>query len=242
MARCQRGRIGGRTLGLDADDLDVPAERGVRGGGDPGKQAAAPGGDDDGAGVRHLRGHLQGHRRLPGDDVLVVEGVDHHLAGALGLGPGLGKGLIHRAAVDAHLGAIATGRSELGQSRTLGHVNGCGDAQHPGGECHPLGMVAGTGREYTGSLLVVIESAHPGVGTPDLERTAGLQVLALEPYLSPGELADRAAVLHRGLLHHTAQRGSRLADGLDRHAHVRLARTRWISGGISRRGSLPPFK
>ena len=111
------------ALGLHGDDPDV-GTAGLDRGRDPAEQPPAPGADDDGGDVRALVEDLQADRALAGDHVGVLERVDEHRAGALGvLGGGherLGQGLPD----ELDLRAVGPGGRHLRQRRGLRHEHG----------------------------------------------------------------------------------------------------------------------
>ena len=186
----------GGPLGLHGDHPDVRTA-GLDRGRDPRDQAPAPGADDDRGDVRALVEDLQADRALPGDDVGVLEGVDEHRSGPLGvLGGGherLGEGL----PAEPDLGAVGAGGRDLGQRRGLGHEDGGRSAQQPRGQRHALRVVAGAGGDDPAGPLGVGQPRDARVGAADLERAGALQVLALEPHRAADPLGQRAGVLQR---------------------------------------------
>ena len=193
-------RVGERrgALGLDGDDPDV-GTAGLDRGRDPGEQSPAAGADDHGGDVRALLEDLQTDRALPGDDVGVLERVDEHRAGALGVLRGgherLGQGLPD----ELDLRAVGAGRRHLRQRRGLRHEHRGRGAEQPGGERDALRVVAGAGGDHAAGPLGVGQPRDARVGAADLERAGALQVLALEPDRAADAVGQPARVPQRGV-------------------------------------------
>ena len=189
----QRARVRCDRLGLHAHDLYlrvVPLDCHR----DAGHQATAAGGHHHRAHRRALLDDLQAEGALPGHDVRVVVRVDEHRAGPLGEGQGLGDGVLHAAAVQDDLRPVTPGGLYLGQRRASGHEHGGGAAEPPGGERHPLRVVARAGRHDAAGPFGLREAGDPVVGPADLERPRPLQVLALEEHRPGHGLGQHAGV------------------------------------------------
>ena len=204
----QRGRVGRHGLGLDADHADRRVEVLDRHR-DAGGEAAAAHGDDDRADLGALLDDLEADRPLAGHDVRVVEGVDEDGAGPLRVGESLGHGVLHAAAGQHDLCAVAAGGLDLRQRGALGHDHGGRAAEQAGRERDALGMVAGAGRDDAAGPFGVGQPGDPEVGAADLERPGPLQVLALQVHRPGDRLGQHPGVQHWSLRDHVAEQLAR---------------------------------
>ena len=204
------------TFGLHTDDADVGFD-GARRRGDPGDQAAAADGDDEGVDLRLLRQHLEADRALAGDDRRVVEGM-HQRVAALGDELHAGDaGVFESVALEHDLGAEAARVLHLYRRGEARHDDGRGDAHAFSVIGDGLRMVAGRDREDALGSLLERELRHLVERAAFLERGGELQVLDLEIDLAAADRRERARVKARrvGDLAANALLGG--ADVGDRH-------------------------
>jgi hypothetical protein len=135
----------------------------------------------------------------------VVERVDEHGPGALGELGGRGDAAVDVLADEVHPGAVAARGADLRDRGLFGHEHRGLDAEHLGGQRHPLGVVARARGHHSAGALLVVEPGDAGVGATDLERSGALQVLALQPHRPAAQLAQRTRTGHRGGRHDPSQ-------------------------------------
>ncbi|OIQ95642.1 hypothetical protein GALL_224180 [mine drainage metagenome] len=142
--------------------------------------------------------------------------MDQDRPGAGALGPRSEQGLVDARPDQAHLGAVAAGRSDLGQRGVGRHVDHRGDPELARSESDALRVVAGACGHDPARLLVGRQPGHPHVRAPDLERAGALEVLALEPDVTTGELRERTAPLDRSPVGDPGEQLGRSAEVGDR--------------------------
>ena len=86
---------------------------------------------------------LRRRRPLPGDDIGVIVGRNDGGAALPGQPTRNVLTVLAVAIVSHHLAAVAEGRLHFRRRRIFGHDDGRLNAEHPGGQRHRLGMVAG---------------------------------------------------------------------------------------------------
>jgi len=90
----------------------------------------------------------------------------------------LARGLRRRAAVQDAAGAFDVG--ELGRDGAFGHHDVRGNPACPRGQRQRCAVIAGRVRHHATLRFFFVERPHRIAGTAKLERTAHLQVFALE--------------------------------------------------------------
>ena len=186
-------RVPGRreALGLDADDVQVGADRlGRRR--HAGDQAAAADRDDQGVDRRLLRQHLERDRALAGDDGEVVERMDDGEAALLGELQAGDARVVEGVAVEHDLGAEAARVLDLHARGEARHDDRRRDAQPLGVVRDRLGVVAGRDGEHALGALGGGELGHLVERAALLERGGELQVLELEEDLAAADLRQRS--------------------------------------------------
>ena len=144
----------GGTLGLYAVHLDLRAQ-GLDGKGNTGNQSAAAHRHHHSIHIRQLVKDLQADGTLPGDDLLVIVGVDKgHVVLLLQL-HGLVVGFVVGAGHKADLRAQIFGVFHLHQGCAVRHTDDAADAAPGSGQRHALRMVARrAGNHALGALLL----------------------------------------------------------------------------------------
>ena len=187
----------GEALGLNADDFDIGLD-GLGRHGNAGDQPAAAHRHYNAVKVRAVGQHLQGHGALAGDHVGVVEGVDE---GKIFLGRQFFRidgGIIELIAVEHHFGAEFLGLLDLHEGRGRGHDDGGRHAELLRMISDALGVVAGGGRDHPLGALFRRQAEELVQGAALLEGGGKLQVLELDPNLSPGHLRQRQRLVEGG--------------------------------------------
>ena len=199
----------GGTLGLYAVHLDLRAQ-GLDGKGDAGNQSAAAHRHHHSVHIRQLVENFQTNRALPGDDLLVIVGVNKgHVVLLLQL-HGLVVGFVVGAGHKADLRAQIFGVLHLHQGRAVRHTDDAADAAPGSRQRHALRMVARrAGNDALGALLLR-KLADFIVSAPHLKAASGLQVLGLEVQLAVlGQLGGFDEV---GLSRHVLQHKGGVVD------------------------------
>ena len=188
----------GSSLLGDADDLDIRqshlhTERYT------GDESAAGEGDKDRIHLGQILHDLQGHRGLPADDLLVIEGRDHGDA----LFPfhfiAVDTCIILRVPVLQNLGSPACDVLYFYLRNMAGHTDDRRNAQLAGDIGDGSAVVSGGEGGDTG-LPGFFRETEDLVGCPpDLESTNLLKVLQLEINVGPGHLAESMGVHQWGL-------------------------------------------
>ena len=124
--------------------------------------------------------HLKADRSLPGDDKLVVKGVDVCVAVFLLQLTRMCDRLVKRRAVKHDLAAEILGRDDLGERGKFGQDDRRFDVEQRGGEGNALRVIAGRGRDDAAFFLFVGEPRDLVIGTANLERAALLQAFGLK--------------------------------------------------------------
>jgi hypothetical protein len=170
--------VGGGVGGLHPDDPQIGsfAAQQRHTGGEPSPAQR----HQDRPDVRALLEHLEAERPLPGDDVLVVERVDQHRAGACGELPRGHQRLRDARSVELDVGAVPLRRGDLGQGGAHRHEDGRLDPQQRRRQGDALRVVAGARRHHAAGPFLVAEPSDADVGPSDLERSGALEVLRLE--------------------------------------------------------------
>ena len=114
----QRRRIGRGVRGLDAHQSHI-GQRLTQTEADPSQQPTTAGAHRDGADLRVLFGDLEANRRLAGNDIRVVEGMDQHSAGPLAVGSGSHQRIINGVTGEFDLGPVRQRCFDLWQRRPL---------------------------------------------------------------------------------------------------------------------------
>jgi hypothetical protein len=204
--------------GLDADDLD-PGLEGLGRHGVAADEAAAAHRRDQHLEIRARRQHLERNGALPGDDAIVVVGMNEGkpLLGRelVGKGAGLGQSL----AVEDDVGAEMLGMADFDEGGALGHHDGGRNVQAPGVVGHSLGMVPGRHGDDAAPPLLVRQALQLVKGAAVLERAGELQVLELDPELGAGDLGERVGAEERGRHDSALDRLGRCLHVFDGHAH-----------------------
>jgi hypothetical protein len=133
----------------------------------------------------------------PGHHVEIVVGRHVGLALHRGLGARLELGIDRRAVDDDELGAERAHRIDLGRGRRGGDVDRDRHAGQRAGARHALPVVAGRSGDDAGAARALAERAQLVGRAAHLERTGGLQVLALEQHLAAERGAQDRAALER---------------------------------------------
>ncbi len=152
----------------------------------PAGEAAAAAGDDHhrrrGA---ELLPDLDSDAALPLDHVDVVER-GHEGRAALGGQPSADRlAALGGAVVEDDLGAGLAGGVDLHPRRVGGHDDGRCDAEPPGGERDPLGMVSGREGDHAARALGFVQLHQPVGRAAQFEAAALLQALGLDPDPAP---------------------------------------------------------
>ena len=199
----------GGTLGLYAVHLDLRAQS-LDGKGNAGDQSAAAHRHHHSVHIRQLVKDLQADGTLPGDDLLVIVGVDKgHVVLLLQL-HGLVVGFVVGAGHKADLRAQIFGVLHLHQGRAVRHTDNAADAAPGSRQRHALRMVARrAGNDALGALLLG-KLADLIISAPHLKAAGGLQVLGLKVQLAVlGQLGGFDEV---GLSRHVLQHKGGVVD------------------------------
>ena len=151
MPRGERRRNRRGVLCLHADHANSPSgggRGGLRGGGDPGDDAAPADADQDRVDIRRILDQLKAERALPDHDVAVVEGMDHDGAGALRELGGQAQRRGDRLALEHDLGAVAAGREQLGNRNAQRHEDRGRDSERLSCQRDTLRVVARRCRDH----------------------------------------------------------------------------------------------
>jgi hypothetical protein len=167
------------ALGLDADDVQVGAER-LRRRRHAGDQAAAADGDDQGVDLGLLGEHLERDRALAGDHRQVVERMDDGVAALLGELQAGDARVLEGVADEDDLGAEAARVLDLHARGEARHDDRRRDAHALRVVGDGLRVVAGRDREHALGALGGSELRHLVERAALLERGGELQVLKLE--------------------------------------------------------------
>jgi hypothetical protein len=128
----------------------------------------------------------------------MVERVDQHGPGLVGVRRRGRERLVDRVAHETDVGAVGPGGLLLGDRRADRHEHGCLGVEQAGGERDPLGVVAGARRDDATGAIGWREPRDAYVRATDLERTGPLQVLAFEEdgTTAADPVGQPAAALH----------------------------------------------
>src|SRR5690606_33432571 len=187
----RRARLARRrhALRFRAHDPDFRAER-LHRDRDSGDEAAATDRHDEDLHLGTLLHQLEPDRALPGDDVIVIEGMDQ---GSTLLVPDPQR-LLHRLvvarAVENYVRAESLCAGDLDEGGALRHDDRCGDAETTGMECDPLRVVTGARGNDPTSPVRFGNGQDPVERTPLLEGARPLEVLELEPGVPAEHLAE----------------------------------------------------
>ena len=199
----------GSTLGLYAVHLDLWAQS-LDGKGNAGNQSAAAHRHHHSIHIRQLVEDLQANGSLPGNDLLVIVGVDKgHVVLLLQL-HGLVVGFVVGAGHKADLRAQIFGVLHLHQGCAVRHTDDAADAAPGSRQRHTLRMVARrAGNDALGALLLG-KLADLIISAPHLKAAGGLQVLGLKVQLAVlGQLGGFNEV---GLARHVLQHKGGVVD------------------------------
>jgi hypothetical protein len=228
----------GRVLRLHAVDLD-PGIEGLDGKGHAGDQPAAAHRDQHRVHVRQLVQNLQSDGALPGDDLVVVEGVDEGGAGLLLHLAGPGIGVVIGAGHQTDLRPIGAGGLHLADGSPVRHAHHAVHAHAGGGERHALGVVARAAGQDPRLFLLLRQLADLVIRAPQLEAACGLKVLGLEVDLgiqSPAQVGGVNQVRFSGRVLEDV----RCVIDLIQREHVSLLPFRWGRFRRSPGGSIAP--
>src|SRR5690606_19428555 len=188
---------------------------------DAGEEPAAADGDEDGADVGPVFQDLEPDGALARDDVRVVERRDHGEAALRGDGFGPCPPLDGGRAFAHDLGTEPSSALDLDLRCGDRHHDDGGDAEAPGGERHGLRVVAGRVGDDACPAERLGQPRDHGVGAPQLERAATLEVLALEADLGADLLREPVGGEERGTDDDAADPLRGVEDGFrrDHRAH-----------------------
>ena len=173
----------GSALGLHAVHLDLRAQ-GLDGKGNAGDQSAAAHRHHHSIHIRQLVQNFQADRALPGNDLLVIVGVDKgHVVLLLQL-HGLIVGFVVGAGHKADLCAQIFGVFHLHQGCAVRHTDDAADAAPGSCQCHTLCMVTRRAGNNPLGAFLLRKLADLIVSAPHLKAAGGLQVLGLEVQLA----------------------------------------------------------
>ena len=215
----------GLPAAIDANAPTVGRRTRLHGRSDAGEEAAAADSEHDRLEIGNLVVELDPERSLADDHVSVVEGVDEHGAGPLGVLGGQAQRSLDGGPFEHDVGAIATGGEELRDRHAQRHEDGRGDAQGLRRERDPLRMVARRGGDDTAFALLLAQARQTVGGTADLERPGALQVLELEMHRHAEQVGEELRAVRRGAGDHAVQGGGGIGevfDGGGAHARVLL--------------------
>ncbi len=221
-APAERQRRRRRGFGLRTPDADRRIER-LHGAADPRDQSAASDGGDDGGGIGRVLQDFQAHRRMTGDEVLVVERMDERPKN-----PRI-RPVVERLPGDLvrhqHEGRPERSHAlELRCRRRLDRYHGARHTGLPGGVGDTLAGVSRADRPDTAATLGVRQQGDGVGGAAQLVRVDRLQSLELEPDL--GSAGTQLETHQRCARDRLRDAGARIAnlrelDGPDR------IRSRW---------------
>ena len=199
----------GGTLGLYTVHLDLRPQ-GLDGKGNAGDQSAAAHRHHHSVHIRQLVKDFQADGALPGDDLLVIVGVDKgHVVLLLQL-HGLIVGFIVGAGHKADLRAQIFGILHLHQGRAVRHTDDAADAAPGSRQRHALRMVARRAGNDALCAFLFGKLADLIVSAPHLKAAGSLQVLGLEVQLAVlGKLGGFDEV---GLSRHVLQHKGGVVD------------------------------
>ena len=194
---------GGIELDLDTHHFDLRLDMLGRHR-DPGNDPAAADRHDDAIETGLVFEHLDADRALPGDDLVVVIGVDedvallldHRLGGHLAVGQCLAR--------KHDLGAMRPRALDLGRRRRLRHDDDRRDAELARVIGNRLRVVAGRHGDHPARPLGRGQIGHLVEGAAILERTGDLQVLEFDVDLRAGDLRELVG-MEQGGAHHIAR-------------------------------------
>ena len=164
---------------LHAENLDLGIDLFHRDG-DATDQASAADGADDGFDVGMLSQNFQADRSLPGDDRVVIEGVNKCQIVALAAARGFFAGFVVVRAVEHNFAAEILGGRNFGERRGQRHHNLRADAVPSGMVGQALRMVAGRGGNHSAGALFVGEREQPVERAAFFVGAGTLQVIELE--------------------------------------------------------------
>ena len=176
--------------------------------GEPRQQAAAAHTHNDGVYVGHLLQDLKPNGALPGDNILIIEGVHEHRAGCLGVAFCLGQCLIYGSTVQLNLRAVVAGGSNFGEGSAQRHVNARFNAQLSGRHRHPLSVISRRCSHHTVCFLSLAKFSHANIRAACFKRAGTLQVLAFEEHLRTEFEAQRPRMRHRCALNNPREQFS----------------------------------
>ena len=173
----------GCTLGLHAVDLDLRLEA-LDGEGHAGDESAAAHRHDDGVHIGQLVEDLEADGALPGDDLLVIVGVDEGHARLFLQLDSLVVGIVIGAGHEADLRAEVLGVLHLHDGCAVRHTDDAPDAPAGSGQRHALRVVACRAGDDALVALLLGELADFIISAAHLEAAGHLQVLGLEVELA----------------------------------------------------------
>ena len=209
------GRVGRR---LHPNQADGGVQR-LGGNGDAGHQAAAADRRDDGVDLRRILEDFQPDGSLPGDDAVVVVGMDQGQAISLHQLVGEGDQVGEFVALLQHPGAEAFGAGDLGEGRAKRHGDSCRNAQPAGVVGDALGVIASGNRDDAEPALQLAERLQPEQRATVFERRSDLQVFQLQPDLGTGQGRERPRMPGGRSDHMPVDSRRRQADILKCHRH-----------------------
>ena len=211
MSRRERRWVGRGARRLDAHHPCPRAATGERRR-DAGGEPPSPHRDQDGRHVRALLEDLQTEGALPGHHVGMVERMDEHGAGLLGVLPRGTQGLVDGVAGEAHLGTVGTRRLLLGDRRAHRHEHGGLGVEQPRRQRDSLRVVTGARRHDATVPGLLVEPGDAYVGATDLERSGALEVFALEVDGTTDPVRQPPRALHRRDPRDATEQPPRLLD------------------------------
>ena len=201
----------GKPLRLHADDAHI-GPRLFHRAGDAADQAAAADRHHDRFDIRKLLQHLEPDRALPGDDLIVIEGMDEGELLLLLQARGLLAGFVIVRAVQDDLRAKAARGGDLYQRRGLRHDDARANAQPRRVKGHALRVIAGARGDHAVRALLRRELQQPVQRAALLEGAGTLQILQLEIDGMAGQLGEIVRYLARRIVEDIADA---LASGRD---------------------------
>ena len=193
----QRFVHGGRVDRLDTDDAHAWMER-LDVGGDAGDQAAAADRHEDRVhGAAGLADDLHADRALPGDHVVVIEGMHEAQLLLLRQQQRVLEGGVEHIAVQDHARTPVGDRLHLDRGRGQRHDHHGADPASLRRQRHALRMVAGGGRDHAARRRLGVEVCDLVEGAAQLEGKHRLQVFALEPQLIAESARQARSLLER---------------------------------------------
>ena len=180
----------GIQIRLDADNIDFRRDRLGRGG-DAGNEPAAADGNDDRVESRDVVQDFESRGSLPGDNFLVVIGMDENQPVARRAFQGEGLDGVDAVAPQFDPRAKRLGAADLGEGGAFGHHDGRRNAEPLGVIGDALRMVAGGHRDHAALFFVRGQAVELDQRAAILEGSGALQGFELEIDIGVEQIGKR---------------------------------------------------